>query len=105
MDTFREEGIKVHSKLDFKYFDGPDPGVKIRGVYAKGNIKKGSDASCFVALFLCLFALISHFHHSHCHCHASFCAGTRILHVPQSAILHKSQVRSSTPHQNQMNVC
>jgi hypothetical protein len=45
MDTFREEGIKVHSKLDFKYFDGPDPSVKIRGVYAKGNIKNGSGAS------------------------------------------------------------
>jgi hypothetical protein len=40
-DSFREEGIKIHSKLDFKYFDSPDPAVRYRGVYAKGNIKNG----------------------------------------------------------------
>jgi hypothetical protein len=40
-DSFREEGIKIHSKLDFKYFDSPDAAVQIRGVYAKGNIKNG----------------------------------------------------------------
>ena len=40
-DSFREEGIKIHSKLDFKYFDSPDPAIQNRGVYAKGNIKNG----------------------------------------------------------------
>jgi hypothetical protein len=41
-DSFREEGIKIHSKLDFKNFETADAGVSYRGVYATGNIKNGA---------------------------------------------------------------
>jgi hypothetical protein len=89
------QGIKVHSKVAVKYFernnDSPQDApassvIKIRGVYAKSSIKNG-------AWFL--FASRGSYLPHRCDFvpfSSIRVSGTRIIHVPISSILDRTQV-------------